>query len=407
MANLKLNSVSKIYPSGTLALYKANLELADSEFIAVIGGEKSGKSTLLRVIAGLEDATEGSIIVGGKDVTDAEPKDRDIAMIFQGNTLYPSLNVYDNIAYGLKIRKASNALIEQRVKVAAEILGLTDILNRRPKALTADQKQKVAFARAIVREPQLYLLDDPLTGFDQSLRDSLRSVLVNLQARMKGTFVYATKSVNDAVSMASRILVLREGMIQQIDTPANLYDYPANAYVAFIIGSPTVNFINGAEIVEEEGKVYAAKDGVRLALPDSIVKRFEKLDAYANTGKKVIVGLRPEDMTIVKEGGFMSALVDTCEQIDGVNYADCDGEELSFVVRAEGAEKGDTVNIDADLSHMLIFDAVTRLTLLARDGGYNKTGHPDADRKPLGYDEEEGIKSRLKLIPKDDKKKRR
>ena len=146
MANLKLNSVSKIYPSGTLALYKANLELADSEFIAVIGGEKSGKSTLLRVIAGLEEATEGSIIVGGKDVTNADPKDRDVAMIFQGNTLYPSLNVFDNIAYGLKLRKASNALIEQRVKVAAEILGLTDILYRRPKALTAEQKQKGALA---------------------------------------------------------------------------------------------------------------------------------------------------------------------------------------------------------------------------------------------------------------------
>ncbi len=406
MANLKLKSVSKIYPSGTLALYKANLELADSEFIAVIGGEKSGKSTLLRVIAGLEEATEGNIIVGDKDVTTADPKDRDIAMIFQGNTLYPSLNVYDNIAYGLKLRKASNALIEQRVKVAAEVLGLTDILNRRPKALTAEQKQKVAFARAIVREPRLYLLDDPLTGFDAALRDGLRSVLVNLQARMKGTFVYATKSVSDAISMASRILVLREGMIQQIDTPANLYDYPENAYVAFIIGSPTVNFINGAEIVEEEGAVYAAKDGVKLALPENIKARFTSLSEYVNTGKKVIVGLRPEDMTVVREGGFMSALVATTEEICGVNYADCDGEELSFVVRAEGSDKGDTVNISADLGHMLIFDGTTRLTLLARDEGYVKTGHADAERKPLGYDEEEAIKTRLKVVPKNDKKRR-
>ncbi|MDE7301570.1 MAG: ABC transporter ATP-binding protein, partial [Clostridia bacterium] len=200
MANLQLKTVSKIYPSGALALYKSNFELADKEFIAVIGGEKSGKSTLLRLIAGLEEVTEGEIIVGGSDVTKEPSKDRDIAMIFQGNSLYPSLNIYDNISYGLKLRKASQPLIEQRVKAAAEILGLTDILYRKPKALTAEQKQLVAFARAIVREPKLYLLDDPLTGIEPDVRAKLRSTLINLQARMNGTFMYATKNVNEALT---------------------------------------------------------------------------------------------------------------------------------------------------------------------------------------------------------------
>ncbi len=406
MANLQLNRVSKIYPSGALALYKANLELSDSEFVAVVGGEKSGKSTLLRVIAGLEEATDGTIVIGGKDVTSAEPKDRDVAMIFQGNTLYPALSVFDNIAYGLKIRKASQTLIDQRVKAAAEMLGLTDILKRKPKALTAEQKKKVAFARAMVREPKLYLLDDPLAGLDGALKDELRSVLVNIQARMKGTFIYATKSIPEAVSMASRIIVLREGMIQQIDTPANLYDYPANAYVAFLIGSPSINFINGAIIVEDGGKYCVVKDGVKLALPENIVKRFTALSEYANTGKKVIAGLRPEDMTVTDGEGIMSALVDTCEDIGDVRYAECDGEELSFVVRADGVEKGDNVNIDADLSRIMLFDGVTRLTLLERDGGYKKTGYADADKLPLGYDEEEAVKEKLRL-PKDVKKKKR
>lgn len=405
MANLKLIGVSKKYLSGTLALYGANLELADSEFIAVVGGEKSGKSTLLRVIAGLEDASEGSIFIGDKDVTAEPAKERDVAMIFQGNTLYSAMTVYENIAYGLKLRKASPALIDKRVKAAAEMLGLSDLLGRRPKAITAEQRQKVAFARALVREPRLYLLDDPLSGFDSALRESLRSVLVNIQARMKGTFVYAAKSVPEAISMASRILVLRDGMIQQIDTPANLYDYPANAYVAFLIGSPTVNFINGAVIVREDDGLFAVKDGVKLAIPESIAKRFAKLDEYVGTDKKVIIGIRPEDMKTGKEG-FMSALVAETEEVCGVRYADCDGEELSFLVRAEGAEKGDNVKVDADLSHMLVFDFVTRLSLLERDEGYRATGLPDSDRKPLGFDEEEAIKQKAR-IPADDGKKKK
>lgn len=404
MANLQLNSVSKIYPSGALALYKANLQLSDSEFIAVVGGEKSGKSTLLRVVAGLEDVTDGQIVVGGKDVTKADSRERDIAMIFQGNTLYPTLNVFENMAYGLRLRKTSQAVIDQRVRAAADMLGLNDILYRKPKMLTAEQKQTVAFGRAIVREPALYLLDDPISGLSPETRVKLRSVLINLQMRMKGTFVYATKNVNEALTMATRIIVLREGFIQQVDTPANLYDYPANAFVAFTIGSPTVNFVNNA-VIKKEGEGYIAEaEGVRFELPENIVRRFTKAEEYAESGNKVILGIRPEDMS-VGENGFMTAKVSAAQEICGTSYADCDGAKLSFVVKAEGAKKDDEVSLTADLSHMFIFDAETRLTLLERDDGYKKTDYPDADVIPLTYGEEEEIKNKLKLKPDDKKKK--
>lgn len=405
MANLQIKGVSKIYPSGELALYKNNLQLSDSEFIAIVGGEKCGKTTLLRLIAGLDEVTEGEVIIGGKDVTNDDSKDRDIAMIFQGNTLYPSLNVYENIAYGLRLRKTSNTVIEQRVKAAAELLGLSDVLYRKPKALTTEQKQKTVFGRAIAREPKLYLLDDPLSGLDAAMREKLRSVLINLQVRMKGTYVYATKNVNEALTMATRIVVLRDGFIQQIDTPANLYDYPANAFVTFTVGSPTINFVNGATIEREGTALYAVYGEQRWQLTENIISRFTALDGYAGTGKKVILGLRPEDMTAGKEGD-MQATVTAAEEIAGCLYADCDLGKLSFVVKAENVNKGDKVGITADMTRAYLFDADTRLTLLERDGGYEKTEYPDADVTPLAYEEEEALKKKFSLSKTEVKKKK-
>lgn len=405
MANLQLKNVSKIYPSGELALYKVNLQLSDSEFVAVVGGEKCGKTTLLRLVAGLDDATEGEILIGDKDVTNVPSRERDISFIYQGNTLYPSLNVYDNMAYGLKLRKYSNNVIEQRVKAAAEILGLTDILYRKPKALTTEQKQKAVFGRAIVREPKLYLLDDPISGLDKAMREKLRSILINLQMRMAGTYVYATKNVNEALTMATRIIVLREGFVQQIDTPANLYDYPANAYVAFTVGSPTINFVNGATVEKDGDNVYVVSGDVRWQLPENILSRFASLAEYAGTGKKVILGLRPEDMS-AGDNGFMQATVGTYEEVAGVGYAECDGDKLSFVIKSGKVEKGDKLGLCADMSHAYLFDADTRLTLLERDGGYVNTGYADADVKPLAYEEEEALKKKFSL-PKNTAKKKK
>ncbi len=404
MASLKLSGVDKVYPSGTMALYDINLEARDKEFIVIVGGEESGKSTLLKVIAGLEDSSSGEIYIDGKEVSDLEPKDRDVAMVFRSNTLYPALTVFDNMGFGLKLRKAPAALIEQRVKAAANVLGLTEVLYRKPKALTAAQRQRVAIGRAIVREPKLYLFDEPLAGLDDKLKAEILNVIINLQARMEGTFVYCTKNVAEALTIGTRIVVLKNGFVQQIDTPANLYDYPANAYVAFTLGAPTINFFNKAAIVRKDGKVYAVEDGFEAELSEAVLKRFEKLDEYADTEKRVILGIRPEDICTGSEG--MEAVIGKVEN-DGEKYfAECTAGGKTVIVGTKaGAEKGAKTKLKIDLNRIYLFDAITRLTLLSRDDGYKKTDFADADFVPLDYDGEEEIKRKLKP-DKDDKKKK-
>ncbi len=406
MASLVLKDVSKLYPSGALALCKVNLELSDKEFVAVVGAEKSGKTTLLRVIAGLEEVTSGNIYIDGKDVSDVPPKDRDVAMIFRNDTLYPSINVYENMAYGLRMRKAPQAAIEARVKAAAEILNLSDVLTRKPKTLTAAQRQRVALGRAIAREPKLYLLDDPIAGLDDNLKAQMRNVIVNLQARMEGTFIYATKNVNEALSMATRVIVLREGVVQQIDAPANLYDYPANAYVALLIGSPSINLLNGATLEEEDGTLVAAYKGVKIKIAPSVAARIEDKEAYVGTGRKVIIGVRPED---IKWGEGLSATVAATEEADGKLYAECEvNKGVSFLALApENTQKGAQVSLMPDGEHIYIFDGQTRITLLKRDEGYAATGYADADVKPMAYEEEEGLKKSLKPQPEAKSKKKR
>ncbi|MCD8200621.1 MAG: ABC transporter ATP-binding protein, partial [Clostridia bacterium] len=382
--------------SGALALYNVNLHLSDGEFVAVIGGEKSGKTSLLRVIAGLEQCNGGKVELGTRDITEVEPRDRDIAMIFNSNTLYPSLNVYDNMAYGLKLRKASQALIDERVNAVAAILGLENLLARKPKTLTSAQKQKVAFGRAIVREPKLYLFDDPLSGFDGKLKEEMQNVIVNLQVRMSGSFVFATKNVTDALSMATRVIVMKDGMIQQIDTPANLYDYPQNAYVAFYVGNPTINFINDAQLTEEGGKYFFEFKKVKIPVPQKIVDRFEERDEYANTDRKVILGIRPEDVKEAKENSAftMKGKIVESGDVADIFFSYCDMEcGIPLAIFGAG-EKGQEMTVALDLDRLHVFDSVTRLTLLKRDEGYVKTGYADADRMPLTYNEEEEIKKR-------------
>ncbi|MDE7454021.1 MAG: ABC transporter ATP-binding protein [Clostridia bacterium] len=396
MASLKLNGVDKIYPSGTCALYDINIETAEKEFLVILGADGSGKTSLLRVIAGLDELSSGEIFVGGKDVTEADPKDRDIAMVFRNNTLSPASTVFDNMAFGLKLRKAPQSVIEQRVKAAANILGLTEVLYRKPKVLTAAQKQRTAIGRAIVREPKLYLFDEPLSGLDENLQTELLNVIVNLQARMEGTFLYSTKSVAEALTVGTRIVVLKNGFVQQIDTPANLYDYPSNAYVAFLIGSPTINFINNAKIIKEDAKFFAAEGNIKLELPENIVKRFTAIEEYANTEKQVIIGIRPEDM---QTGGEIEANVIGV----GEGFVEVEADGHSFTVPAEKLNKGDKTKISCDLTRLYLFDGETRLTLLARDEGYKKNGFADSDYIPRTFKEEEEIKEKLK--PAKDKKK--
>ena len=408
MAGLKLNGVNKIYPSGENALFNINFETKDKEFIVVVGGEASGKSTLLRVVAGLEEPSSGEIYIDDKDVTDVEPKDRDVAMVFRSSTLYPALNVFDNMAFGLRLRKAPQALIEQRVKAAAAILGLNDVLYRKPKALTAAAKQRVAIGRAIVREPKLYLFDEPLSGLDDNLRADMLNVIINLQARMEGTFVYATKNLAEALAIGTRIVVLKNGLIQQIDTPENLYDYPANAYVAFYIGAPTINFVKDAQITKSDAGYAAVNGDFKVELPENIVKRFTDIGEYANIGKKVILGIRPEDAE-VKRGGAYKCTVVKVESDGDSTYAECDlNGGISMIVRGQAElAKGENAEIDIDNTHIYIFDNDTRLTLLSRDGGYKKTDFAEADFVPLTYSEEQAVIEKLAPKKNDKKKKLR
>ena len=406
MASLKLKGVDKVYPSGALALYDINLEARDKEFLVIVGQEASGKSSLIKVITGLEEASSGEIYIDEKEVSELEPKERDVAMVARNNSLFPALTVFDNMGFGLKIRKAPAALIEQRVKAAASILGLTEVLFRKPKALTAAQKQRVAVGRAIVREPKLYFFDEPLSGLDDKLKAELLNVIINLQARMEGTFIYATKNVAEAMTIGTRILVLKNGFVQQIDTPANLYDYPANAYVAFTLGAPTINFINKAQVVKKDGNVYAVDGEFEVQLSEKVLKRFEKLDEYADTDKRVIVGIRPEDVHTGKTG--TEAVLGKVESDENACYAEAEVGGKTLIVKTdEKAEKGAKTKVEIDLDRVYLFDAVTRLTLLARDEGYNKTDFADADFVPLGYDEEEELKEKLKPEKSDKKKKLR
>lgn len=404
MSSLKLTDLNKVYPSGETALYNVSLEADDNEFLVIVGGEKCGKSTLLRVIAGIEEATSGTVCIGGKDVTDADPKDRDVAMVFQSNSLNPSLNVFDNMAFGLRIRKAPEALVQERVKAVAEILGLTDVLYRKPKALTAAAKQRAAIGRAIVREPRLYLFDEPLAGLDEKLRLDMLNIIINLQARVSGTFVYATKNLSEAMTIGSRIAVLNNGFVQQVDTPANLYDYPANTFVAFLIGSPTVNFVRKVKIISENGVYYGVNGSFKIAIPENITARFKSVSEYAGKNKYVTLGIRPEDAKIVVGADIKAKVL--CVEGDNEKYAECAvTPDISLTVSVQtNYSKGTDVEISIDNTRLYIFDAETCLNLLERDSGYTETGKRDAGFTPLPYDEEHGIYENLKQKKQQKKK---
>lgn len=407
MSSLKLSGVNKIYHSGEAALYDVNLETGDREFIAVVGGEKCGKTTLLRIIAGIEDASDGSVFIDGKDVTDVEPKDRDIAMVFRENTLYPALTVFDNMAFGLRMRKAPQALIEQRVKAVSNILGLNEILFRKPKALTAAAKQRVAIGRAIAREPKLYLFDEPLAGLDDKLKADMLNIIVNLQARMQGTFIYSTKNIVEAMTVATRIVVLKNGLVQQIDTPANLYDYPANVYVAFLIGSPTINFVKEVKIQAQGGGYVAVTPIGNIALPENIVKRFTEISEYQSGEKSVWLGIRPEDISIAADGEI-SGTVEKVEEIDGTTFAEVKLSDGTYVVVTANADtvKGSEVKLALNAQRLYVFDGETRLTALSRDSGYKATEYADANFAPMPFEDEKAVTEKLKPKKEDKKKKR-
>ncbi len=293
MAGIVMDDVSKVYGEGVTAVSELNLEIADGEFIVLVGPSGCGKTTALRMVAGLESISGGTIRIGDRVVNTVPPKERDIAMVFQNYALYPHMSVYDNMAFGLKLRKLPKEEIDRRVRVASGILGLDEFLERKPKALSGGQRQRVAMGRAIVREPKAFLMDEPLSNLDAKLRVQMRSEIARIQHELRVTTLYVTHDQVEAMTMGDRVAVIRKGILQQVDTPQFLYDHPNNLFVAGFIGSPAMNLIE-ATLSVSDGSASVEFGGIRLGIPEQVLASRPGLKAYE--GKQVIVGLRPEDM---------------------------------------------------------------------------------------------------------------
>ncbi len=293
MAGVTLRNISKIYEGGVAAVKEMNLDVADQEFVVLVGPSGCGKTSTLRMIAGLEEVSTGELYIDNRLVNDVAPKDRDIAMVFQNYALYPHMTVYENMAFGLKLRKFSKTEIETRVKDAAQILGISDYLDRKPKALSGGQRQRVALGRAIVRKPKVFLFDEPLSNLDAKMRVQMRAEISKLHQRLGATMIYVTHDQVEGMTMGDRIVVMKDGVVQQIDTPLNLYNNPVNRFVAGFIGSPAMNFFEGR--VQKNGKLYfsEASGSVRLEIPETFAPRLESV-----MGKSLYMGIRPEHIFI-------------------------------------------------------------------------------------------------------------
>ena len=364
MANVSLRHVYKIYDGGVTAVTDFNLEIADKEFIILVGPSGCGKSTTLRMIAGLEDISKGELYIGDTLANDVAPKDRDIAMVFQNYALYPHMTVYDNMAFGLKLRKFSKEEIKRRVEEAARILGIEQYLDRKPKALSGGQRQRVALGRAIVRNPKVFLLDEPLSNLDAKLRAQMRTEISKIYQRLGTTFIYVTHDQTEAMTMGTRIVVMKDGIVQQVDTPSNLYMYPCNVFVAGFIGSPQMNFIDVTVDVKEDG-TYLTNNHFKIKLPDGKGKK-EELRAY--NGKQVVMGIRPED--IYDDEAYISAApdcnfdvkIDLTEMMGAETYLYFKVEDVNFTARVNPrttSKLGQTIKIALDANKIHLFDKDT------------------------------------------------
>jgi multiple sugar transport system ATP-binding protein len=293
VAEITLEDVGKVYPDGTRAVADFDLDIRDGEFMVLVGPSGCGKTTALRMVAGLEEISEGTVSIGDRVVNDLPPRDRDIAMVFQNYALYPHMTVYDNMAFGLKLRKVPRDEIDRRVQDAARILGLEDFLRRRPRALSGGQRQRVAMGRAIVREPQAFLMDEPLSNLDAKLRVQMRSEIAKIQHDLGTTTIYVTHDQVEAMTMGDRVAVMRKGVLQQVEPPQDLYDHPLNLFVAGFIGSPAMNLVEGS-VSRSNGAMFVEFAGFRLRVDDEAIKTRPALAKF--DGKQVVLGLRPEDL---------------------------------------------------------------------------------------------------------------
>ena len=352
MASLSLKHIYKKYPGGVTAVSDFNLEIQDKEFVIFVGPSGCGKSTTLRMIAGLEEITEGELRIDGTLVNDIAPKDRDIAMVFQNYALYPHMTVYENMAFGLKLRKVPKETIKQRVEAAAKILGIEALLDRKPKAMSGGQKQRVALGRAIVREPKVFLLDEPLSNLDAKLRAAMRTEITKIHQTIGTTFIYVTHDQVEAMTMATRIVVMKDGLIQQVDTPQMLYDEPINLFVAGFIGTPQMNFIE-CEVEKDENGAYITFGSNSVRLPKEKAND-PALEPYF--GKEVIAGIRPE--LIHDEPIYLSSMSENVIEAN-VDVTELMGAEIYLYLAVDGAE---AYNVEASKGENVKNDIIARVS---------------------------------------------
>lgn len=371
MASVKLKNVYKRYPGGVTAVNDFNLDIEDKEFIILVGPSGCGKTTTLRMIAGLEEITEGEIYIGDKLVNDVAPKDRDIAMVFQNYALYPHMTVFDNMAFGLKLRKTPKDEIKRRVHEAARILDIEHLLDRKPKALSGGQRQRVALGRAIVREPKVFLMDEPLSNLDAKLRVQMRTEITKLHQKLQITFIYVTHDQTEAMTMGTRIVVMKDGYIQQVDTPQALYERPTNTFVAGFIGSPQMNMWN-ATLEKRDDGVHLVFGNNDIKLAEGKAKKLEGLDYF---GKEVIMGIRPEN--IHDEEVFLESMPDCIAEADvevvemlGAEtylYMILDGVPSTVIARVNPRTKtraNDKIKICLDSNRIHLFDKDTERVII-------------------------------------------
>ena len=373
MAGLTLKGIYKKYPGGVVAVTDVNLEIRDKEFIVLVGPSGCGKSTTLRMIAGLEEISEGELYIGDRLVNDIAPKDRDIAMVFQNYALYPHMTVFDNMAFGLKLRKVPKEEIERKVNEAAKILDLSHLLDRKPKAMSGGQRQRVALGRAIVRNPKVFLLDEPLSNLDAKLRAQMRTEIAKIHKKLGTTFIYVTHDQTEAMTMGDRIVCMKDGFVQQVDTPQNLYENPVNKFVAGFLGSPQMNFIDA--VLREEYGQYVVEFGsnrgqiYQIIVPESKVN--DNLASYVN--REIILGVRPESIHDEEmylsnaTTGIIDANVEITEMMGAETYLYlvCEGIPLTARVSPRStARPGDQIKVAIDPNRIHIFDKETEKAIV-------------------------------------------
>ncbi len=368
MAEVTIKGVSKIYDGGVKAVDNITLDIKDREFMVLVGPSGCGKSTTLRMIAGLEEISAGTISIGNRVVNNVPPKDRDIAMVFQNYALYPHKTVYDNLAFGLKLRKFPKADIDKRVKEAADILGIHDYLNRKPKALSGGQRQRVAVGRAIVRKPEVFLFDEPLSNLDAKMRVQMRTEISKLHTRLETTMIYVTHDQIEAMTMGDRICVMKDGLIQQVDTPLNIYDHPANVFVAGFIGTPPMNIFKGELRKNDRGKYLFKTPSMEIHLPD---EWSPKIESYLD--KPIIFGIRPEDIGSERaendpNAPLLHAKIEVMEPMGAETYLYLDtGAGSSCIARVDAHRKtkvGELLKLKLSMSNAHLFDSDTEKSII-------------------------------------------